>query len=104
MARIDSGESLAPARPVEAGLRINLLAAAIGRRIGSLLPLIVLVLGWEALSRSGVVSTFLLPPLSAVLQRVWDDALSGDLTINLGMTLYRLGSQLPVSAVWRSAS
>jgi ABC-type nitrate/sulfonate/bicarbonate transport system permease component len=53
------------------------------------LPLIVLVLGWEALSRSGVVSTFLLPPLSAVLQRVWDDALSGDLTINLGMTLYR---------------
>jgi ABC-type nitrate/sulfonate/bicarbonate transport system permease component len=89
MARIDSGESLALARPVEAGLRLDLLAAAIGRRIGSLLPLIVLVLGWEALSRSGVVSTFLLPPLSAVLQRVWDDALSGDLTINLGMTLYR---------------
>jgi ABC-type nitrate/sulfonate/bicarbonate transport system permease component len=89
MARIDSGESLALARPVEAGLRLDLLAAAIGRRIGSLLPLIVLVLGWEALSRGGVVSTFLLPPLSAVLQRVWDDALSGDLTINLGMTLYR---------------
>jgi ABC-type nitrate/sulfonate/bicarbonate transport system permease component len=89
MARIDSEESLALARPVEAGLRLDLLAAAIGRRIGSLLPLIVLVLGWEALSRSGVVSTFLLPPLSAVLQRVWDDALSGDLTINLGMTLYR---------------
>jgi ABC-type nitrate/sulfonate/bicarbonate transport system permease component len=76
MAGIDSGESLALARPVEAGLRLDLLAAAIGRRIGSLLPLIVLVLGWEALSR-------------AVLQRVWDDALSGDLTINLGMTLYR---------------
>ena len=89
MARIDSGESLALARPVEAGLRLDLFAAAIGRRIGSLLPLIVLVLGWEALSRSGAVSTFLLPPASAVLQRVWDDALSGDLTINLGMTLYR---------------
>ncbi len=89
MARIDSGESLALARPVEAGLRLDLFAAGLGRRIGSLLPLIVLVLGWEALSRSGVVSTFLLPPLSAVLQRVWDDALSGDLTINLGMTLYR---------------
>jgi ABC-type nitrate/sulfonate/bicarbonate transport system permease component len=89
MARIDSGESLALARPVEAGLRLDLIAAGLGRRIGSLLPLIVVVLGWEALSRSGVVSTFLLPPLSAVLQRVWDDALSGDLTINLGMTLYR---------------
>jgi ABC-type nitrate/sulfonate/bicarbonate transport system permease component len=89
MARIDSGESLALARPVEAGLRLDLFAAGLGRRIGSLLPLIVLVLGWEALSRGGAVSTFLLPPLSAVLQRVWDDALSGDLTINLGMTLYR---------------
>ena len=89
MARIDSGESLALARPVEAGLRLDLFAAGLGRRIGSLLPLIVLVLGWEALSRSGAVSTFLLPPSSAVLQRVWDDALSGDLTINLGMTLYR---------------
>ena len=89
MARIDSGESLALARPVEAGLRLDRFAAGLGRRIGSLLPLIVLVLGWEALSRGGAVSSFLLPPLSAVLQRVWDDALSGDLTINLGMTLYR---------------
>jgi ABC-type nitrate/sulfonate/bicarbonate transport system permease component len=89
MARINSGESLVLLRPAEAGLRLDLLAAATRRRIASLLPLIVLVLGWEALSRSGAVSTFLLPPLSAVLQRVWEDALSGDLTINLGMTLYR---------------
>jgi ABC-type nitrate/sulfonate/bicarbonate transport system permease component len=70
-------------------LRLDLLAVEFGRRIGGLFPLIVLVLGWEALSRSGAVSSFLLPPLSAVLQRVWEDALSGDLTINLGMTLYR---------------
>ena len=89
MARIDGGESLVLSRPAEAGLRLDLFATSIGRGIASLLPLIVLVVGWEALSRSGAVSTFLLPPLSAVLQRVWDDALSGELTINLGMTLYR---------------
>ena len=89
MARIDGGESLALPRPAEAGLRLDFLAAEFGRRIGGLFPLIALVLGWEALSRSGAVSPFLLPPLSTVLQRVWDDALSGDLTINLGMTLYR---------------
>ena len=32
------------------------------------MPLIALVLAWEALSRSGTVSAFLLPPLSAVLR------------------------------------
>jgi ABC-type nitrate/sulfonate/bicarbonate transport system permease component len=64
-----------------------------------LLPLIALVLAWEALSRSGTVSAFLLPPLSAVLQRVWDDAVSGDLTINLGMTLYRALAGFAIAAV-----
>ncbi|MGA7259582.1 MAG: ABC transporter permease [Stellaceae bacterium] len=74
-------------------------AAAIARRVGGLLPLVALVLGWEALSRSGTVSAFLLPPLPEVLQRVWADALSGDLTINLGMTLYRALAGFAIAAV-----
>jgi len=40
-------------------------------------------------ARAQVVSAFLLPPLSVVLQRVWEDAASGELALNLGMTLYR---------------
>ena len=44
---------------------------------------------WEGFARSGAVSAFLLPPLSVVLERVWQDALSGDLVTNLGLTLYR---------------
>jgi taurine transport system permease protein len=99
VARIDGGESLVLPRPALAGLRMGLLAATVARRIGSLVPLIALVLGWEALSRSGVVSTFLLPPLSAVLQRVWDNALSGELTVNLGMTLYRALAGFAIAAV-----
>jgi taurine transport system permease protein len=75
------------------------LGAAIARRVGSLLPLIALVLAWEVSSRSGMVSSFLLPPLSAVLGRVWDDVLSGDLTINLGMTLYRALAGFAIAAV-----
>ena len=86
MARIEDAESLSP-HPTLPRLRRMGEGAAVVRRIGGLLPLIALVFGWEALSRSGIVSTFLLPPLSAVLQRVWDDALSGELTVNLGMTL-----------------
>ena len=111
MARIDGGESLSPhpSLPRErgrvregaalAGLRLDRLATATARRVGGLLPLIALVLGWEALSHSGAVSTFLLPPLSAVLQRVWEDALSGELTINLGMTLYRALAGFAIAAL-----
>ena len=98
MARIEDAASLSP-RLAFARLRGVCDAAAIARRVGGLLPLIALVLGWEALSRSGTVSAFLLPPLSAVLHRVWDDALSGDLTINLGMTLYRALAGFAIAAV-----
>ena len=99
MARLEGSDSLVLARPAAAGLRPDLLGAAIARRGGGLLPLIALVLAWEVLSRRGVVSSFLLPPLSVVLERVWDDALSGDLMINLGTTLYRALAGFAIAAV-----
>ena len=77
------------ARPIGTGLRLDLAAAAVGRRAGAIVPLLVLVVGWEATSRSGIVTPFLLPPISAVLERVWQDALSGELAVNLGLTLFR---------------
>ncbi len=76
------------ARPTGAGLRLD-LAAAVVRRAGAIVPLLALVVAWETASRSGIVTNFLLPPLSAVLARVGEDALSGELAINLGLTLYR---------------
>ena len=77
------------ARPSPSGLRLDTVVAAIGRRAGAIASLLALLVAWEAASRSGVVTPFLLPPLSAVLGRVWEDALSGDLVLNLGQTLYR---------------
>ena len=77
------------ARPLGTGFRLDLAAAAVGRRAGAIVPLLVLVVGWEAASRSGIVTPFLLPPISAVLERVWQDASSGELAINLGQTLFR---------------
>ncbi len=77
------------AHPAGAGIRLDLAAAAVARRAGAIVPLLALVVAWETASRSGVVTNFLLPPLSAVLARVGEDALSGELAINLGLTLYR---------------
>jgi ABC-type nitrate/sulfonate/bicarbonate transport system permease component len=64
-------------------------AAWLKRRAGAIGSLVAVVLAWEVASRSGVVTTFLLPPLSAVLARVGEDAASGDLVVNLGATMYR---------------
>lgn len=77
-----------PASPRHGGIRFD-LAGAITRPAGAIVPILVLVVGWETASRSGVVTPFLLPPISAVLDRVWQDALSGELAVNLGLTLFR---------------
>jgi ABC-type nitrate/sulfonate/bicarbonate transport system permease component len=51
--------------------------------------IIVLLVAWEALARSGAFTPFVLPSLSSVVVRIWTDALSGDLFINTGLTVYR---------------
>jgi ABC-type nitrate/sulfonate/bicarbonate transport system permease component len=50
--------------------------------------IVLLFAGWELFARSGAVTMFVLPPLSAVLERIWTDA-SGELFLNVGLTLYR---------------
>lgn len=61
---------------------------------------ILLVLAvWELLARSGKYTPYQLPALSAVLGRIWDDALSGDLAINTALTLYRALVSFAICAV-----
>ena len=51
--------------------------------------IVALLAAWEILARTGTFTPFQLPALSAVLERIWSDAVSGDLAINAGLTLYR---------------
>ena len=81
------------------GLRLDQIAGRMAQRAAGVLPLIALVVAWEALARAHILSAFLLPPLSVVLDRVWDDALSGDLLLNLGVTLYRAMAGFAIAAV-----
>jgi ABC-type nitrate/sulfonate/bicarbonate transport system permease component len=85
---------LAPAAP---GFRLE--PAAVAQRIAGALPLLALVVAWEAVARAHILSAFLLPPPSAVLDRIWEDAASGDLLLNLGATLYRAMAGFAISAV-----
>ena len=54
---------------VSTGPRLDRIAAAVGQRIAGLLPLIALVVAWEGLARAHILSTFLLPTPSSVLDR-----------------------------------
>ncbi len=74
-----TGADRQPASAVAAGLR----AAA------PFLVIALLLIAWEALARSGKVTPFMLPPFSAVVVRIYSDAISGHLWLNLGLTLYR---------------
>jgi ABC-type nitrate/sulfonate/bicarbonate transport system permease component len=87
MARVEDTTALAaapdlaeaPARPFGAVFRVIARSAAI----------VLLLVAWEALARSGKVTPFMLPAFSAVVERIYDDAVSGTLWINLGLTIYR---------------
>jgi ABC-type nitrate/sulfonate/bicarbonate transport system permease component len=61
--------------------------------------IIALAIAWELLARSGAVTPFQLPTLSSVLERIWINASTGDLFINLGVTLYRALAGFAIAAV-----
>src|ERR1700719_2457299 len=73
------------------------------RRLGwgaaRLTPIVALLAAWEIFARSGAVTPFMLPAPSAVTERIYDDALGGDLFINIGVTLYRALTGFAIAAV-----
>ena len=92
MARTD-GVIPAPALALEAPTPS--LAHTLFWGFARVLSIVALVVTWEVLARSGAFTPFVLPSLSSVLERIWTDALSGELAINTGLTVYRAHGRLP---------
>ena len=63
------------------------------------LPLLLLAIGWEAVSRLGLVSSSALPPLSDVVASWIDMLKTGELVSNGGASLYRAGMGLLLAIV-----
>ena len=97
MARID--DTLAPTRTALQSPRLASGLRACGRQIIAWSPVIVLLIAWEALARSGLVTPFMLPTFSGVLERIATDTASGDLPVALGLTLWRALAGFFISAV-----
>jgi len=73
-----------------------------GRRLAwgaaRLAPIVVLLAAWEIFARSGAVTPFMLPALSTVVERIYEDAAGGDLFLNTGVTLYRALAGFAIAA------
>jgi ABC-type nitrate/sulfonate/bicarbonate transport system permease component len=97
MARIEQTQD-SPARVPEQNAFVHAFCT-IGWVAARSLPVVLLALTWELYSRSGAVTMFQLPPLSVVFERIWHDAIGGDLFLNTGLTLYRALTGFIISMV-----
>jgi ABC-type nitrate/sulfonate/bicarbonate transport system permease component len=72
---------------------------AAGWGVARIFSILALVVAWEVAARSGAFTPYMLPALSAVLERIWSDLIAGDLLINTGVTLYRALAGFLIGAV-----
>ena len=98
MARVDDTASLAAAEAAtsrDAARRLDVVF-----RSGSgFFSILVLLIAWEAFARSGKVTAFMLPTFSAVAERIYADAVTGDLWHNLGATMFRALTGFAIAAI-----
>lgn len=98
MAGIDDQATLAAAAADLAPESARRLDAAF--RIGAgIFSILVMLIAWELFARSGKVTPFMLPRFSTVLEYIYKDAVSGDLWLNLGLTLYRALTGFTIATV-----
>jgi ABC-type nitrate/sulfonate/bicarbonate transport system permease component len=98
MAGLDDTASLAAAEAQvsrDAARRLD-IAFRGGAGIFSIL---VLLIAWEIFARSGKVTAFMLPPFSAVAERIYADAIGGELWRNLWVTMFRAITGFAIAAV-----
>jgi ABC-type nitrate/sulfonate/bicarbonate transport system permease component len=97
MARLEDTASLAAAQADiarDAARRLDIVF----RGGAGIFSVLVLLIAWELFARSGRVTPFMLPTFSAVAERIYSDAVGGDLWRNLGLTMYRAMAGFVIAA------
>ena len=70
-----------------------------GWGVARVFSILALAVAWEVAARSGAFTPYMLPSLSAVLERIWTDLIHGELLLNTGVTLYRALTGFLIGAV-----
>ncbi|MBV8824182.1 MAG: ABC transporter permease [Hyphomicrobiales bacterium] len=65
--------------------------------------LILLLVGWELVARSGFVTAYMLPPFTDVVARIFHDATDGNLAESAALTLYRALTGFAIAAAGGTA-
>jgi ABC-type nitrate/sulfonate/bicarbonate transport system permease component len=97
MAGLDDTTSLAAAQADisrDAARRLD----TVFRGGAGIFSVLVVLVAWELFARSGRVTPFMLPAFSAVVERIYSDAIAGDLWRNLGLTMYRALTGFAIAA------
>ncbi|MGZ3410746.1 MAG: ABC transporter permease [Xanthobacteraceae bacterium] len=98
MARIDEG-LMRPAPPAPRSFEVPEFVRTFGWQVIAWSPVIVLLLAWEIVARSGMVTPFALPAFTRVIGRIITDAMSGELFIAVGLTLWRAIAGFVIASV-----
>jgi ABC-type nitrate/sulfonate/bicarbonate transport system permease component len=98
MARVEDQASLAAAEADLTQAESRRLDVAFRGGAG-IFSILIMLIAWELFARSGKVTMFMLPPFTVVAQTIAADAVSGDLWINLALTLYRAMAGFFIAAV-----
>ncbi len=88
MARVENQASLAAAEADVTYVAARRLDVVFRGGAG-IFSILMFLLAWELYARYGRVTTYMLPSFTIVVEYIWKDAVSGDLWINLALTLYR---------------
>jgi ABC-type nitrate/sulfonate/bicarbonate transport system permease component len=88
MARVSDSAIAAGASEPASGAMPQFMRA-FGWNLLAWLPVIALLVLWEVVARSGLVTPFQLPALTNVIGRIISQAQSGELFIAVGLTLWR---------------
>ena len=98
MARVEDQAALA-AEPGDLAHERAKGLDAVFRFGAGIFSVLVLLIAWELFARSGKVTPFMLPAFSVVAERIYNDALHGDLWINLSLTMYRALTGFVIAAI-----
>lgn len=78
--------------------RVSLTLRTIARALASWGVIILLLLAWEVIARSGLVTAYMLPPFTDVIARIFHDATDGNLAESAALTLYRALTGFAIAA------
>jgi ABC-type nitrate/sulfonate/bicarbonate transport system permease component len=94
MARVETAQL-----DVDATLDRRARAGDLAWRLAPFVSVGLLIVAWDAMARSGVVTAYMLPGPGVVFERIRADAVAGDLWINMVLTLYRAFAGFAIAAI-----